>query len=270
MQQYKTRSADGTHLQLYRWNEKGETDLFLIHSYAQHSLRLRECAEFFSENGYRVTAMDLRGHGLSGGRIGHTDMWLRYTEDILAGISTIGRPFYTLAHGMGGVAMLRTMQGSIAPRLKGVILSNPILGLVRPIGRIQQRLLSGLSKLRPHQTVKMQFSERHLARNPALIESYQSDPLCFDFMTLGWARQFLRAMPAVMRHAQLYTYPMLLIGSQNDSIAAAPATQEFAKKYGSQIDFKVFERHYHAILEDDEKEDVFHTIATWISNRESP
>ena len=88
-------------------------------------------------------------------------------------------------------------------------------------------------------------------------------------MTLGWAQYFLQAMPQTIQHAQLYTYPMLLIASQNDAIASAPATEDFSKKYGSQIDFKMFEKQYHAILEDDGKEEVFAYIDNWISQREA-
>ena len=94
---YTTSSADGTSLKLYRWNEEGTQNIFLLHGYAGHAHRLSAFAKDLAQKGYRVTALDLRGHGKSEGCRGNIDLWLRYTEDTLAAIATIRAPFWSIA-----------------------------------------------------------------------------------------------------------------------------------------------------------------------------
>ena len=129
-QRLQTTSADGTQIQLYRWNESGDINIFLVHGYASHAQRLTEIANELAALGYRVTALDLRGHGQSEGKQGAIDIWLRYREDILAAIATLRNPFFAIAQGSGALSMLSTMQGSITPKLQGTILANPLLGVI--------------------------------------------------------------------------------------------------------------------------------------------
>ena len=47
--------------------------MLIVHGLAEHSGRWGHVARFFVEQGYAVTAFDLRGHGQSGGTRGHVD-----------------------------------------------------------------------------------------------------------------------------------------------------------------------------------------------------
>ena len=61
-----TRSDDGTKIRLARWNEDGDRDILLVHSLAEHIGRYEHVGSFFAEKGWRVTALEFRGHGESG------------------------------------------------------------------------------------------------------------------------------------------------------------------------------------------------------------
>ena len=46
----------------------------LVHGFAEHLGRYQHIAEFFAEKGWRVTAVEFRGHGESEGKRGHTNL----------------------------------------------------------------------------------------------------------------------------------------------------------------------------------------------------
>ena len=129
-----TRSNDGSKLRLGRWNdEHGKWDILLVHGLAEHLGRYEFIGNFLAERDWRVTLVELRGHGESDGRRGHVDMWIRYVEDIQAAMGTVGRPMAIVGHSMGGLATLHTMMHSLTPKVKCVALSNPLLGLFRSV-----------------------------------------------------------------------------------------------------------------------------------------
>ena len=87
-----TKSDDGTKIRLGRWNDDGDKDVLLVHGLAEHLGRYSHVAEFFAERGWRVTALEFRGHGESEGQRGHTTSWMKYCEDLQAAMSAVGRP----------------------------------------------------------------------------------------------------------------------------------------------------------------------------------
>ena len=142
-----TRSDDGTKLRLARWNEEGERDIFLIHGLAEHLGRYEHIGAFFAEKGWRVTALELRGHGESEGKRGHTESWDRYVEDVQAAMGTIGKEMTIVAHSMGGLVTLAAMMHPMAPKVHSVVLSNPLIGLFGSEAKIKLLIGRALSRL---------------------------------------------------------------------------------------------------------------------------
>jgi|GEM_PF-4814874 len=267
-QQLKTTSADGTTIQLYRWNESGKINLFLVHGYASHAQRLNRFAESLAELGYRVTALDLRGHGQSMGARGEIDLWLRYTEDILAAIASIRAPFFAIAQGSGALSFLSTMQESITPKLQGVILANPLIGTIQKSSLVKTLLLRFLPRL-PLSLKKQQgFRWDQLSFDHSINESYKNDPSCFSDTSIRFLNLMFAAQAHVRAYAQLYHYPLLMLISANDSIADPEITKDFYQQYAGRKQQKEFLRSAHLLLEDQEYLQAIDEIHTWISQQE--
>ena len=266
-QRLQTTSADGTQLQLYRWNETGDVNIFLIHGYGSHAQRLSDIAKRLASLGYRVTALDLRGHGQSEGKQGVIDIWLRYTEDILAAIATLRKPFFAIAQGSGALSMLSTMQGSITPRLEGIILANPLLGIIQKPSLSQRLILKTLSKLPLPLQKQKSFRWDQLAFDSEICTSYQHDPLCFSRTSLAFVQQMLMAQQQTLSYAQQYHYPLLMLRSPNDSISDQDVSQHFYQQYAGKKGQYEYLRSAHLLLEDQEKELVVQDIHTWISKQ---
>ena len=261
---YTTTSADGTKLTLHRWNEKGTENLFLLHGYVGHGSRFQDLAQALVKKGYRVTALDFRGHGQSEGKRGDIDMWVRYQEDILAAIATIREPFIAIAQGSGALALLSTMQGSITPPLKGIILANPLLGVLHPPNLIQKLILRIGKKLPFLRSSDHRFRWEQLAFDQSVVQSYQSDPLCFSKTSLRFIQGTLCAQNRVLRYAQYYQAPLLLLLSSNDSIADPQQAVDFFNRYAGTRTRKDYNQSAHLLLEDNEKQQVFEDITEWI------
>ena len=263
-QTFTTISADGTAIKLHRWNESGKENIFLLHGYVGHAQRFHALVQALLEKDYRITALDFRGHGQSEGGKGDIDMWIRYQEDILAAISTIRAPFFAIAQGSGGLALLTTMQGSITPTLKGVILSNPLLGLLRPPSVIQKVILRIGRRIPFVVRTAHHFRWEQLAFDVDVVESYQKDPLCFERTSLRFVQNTLCAQRSVMQHAQYYRTPLLLLISSNDSIAAPEEAEKFFSHYSGERIQKKYTQSAHLLLEDSEKREVCKDILQWL------
>lgn len=261
---FTTISADGTKLSIHRWNEQGAENIFLLHGYVGHGYRFHALAASLVEQGYRVTALDFRGHGQSEGKRGDIDMWIRYQEDILAAIATIREPFVAIAQGSGSLALLSTMQGSITPPLKGIVLSNPLLGVLHPPSLIQKLIIRMGRRLPVTRHTDHRFRWEQLAFDARVVQSYQSDPLCFTKTSLRFVQGTLCAQNSILQHAQYYQSPLLLLLSSNDSIADPQKTQDFFDRYAGTRTQKTYNKSAHLLLEDNEKETVFSDTIEWI------
>ena len=128
MKYLKTRSDDGTQIRLARWNETGKKDVLLVHGFSEHLGRYQHIAAFFADRGWRVTALEFRGHGKSEGKRGHVKRWVHLFEDLQAAMATVGRPMALVGHSLGGLITLWSMMHPLTPRVNCVALSNPLLG----------------------------------------------------------------------------------------------------------------------------------------------
>ena len=66
------------------WRPDTDTDksILFVHGLGEHSGRYQHWAERFTQNGYNFLAVDLRGHGRSDGKRGHTKSITYLLDDI--------------------------------------------------------------------------------------------------------------------------------------------------------------------------------------------
>ena len=247
------------------WDEQGEKNIFLLHGYVGHGNRFQALAASLVEQGYRVTALDFRGHGKSEGKRGDIDMWIRYQEDILAAVATIREPFIAIAQGSGALALLSTMQGSITPPIKGIVLANPLLGVLNSPSLIQKIILRIGNRIPFIRSTDHRFRWEQLAFDPSVVQSYQSDPLCFSKTSLRFIQGTLCAQNSVNQFPQYYQSPLLLLLSSNDSITDTQQTYTFFEQYAGTRTQKIYNKSAHLLLEDNEKEQVFEDIIEWLN-----
>ena len=265
------RSDDGTKLRLGRWNEEGKKDILLVHGLAEHLGRYPHVAQFFAEKGWRVTMVELRGHGESEGARGHTPSWMQYCEDLQTAMTTVGRPMSIIAHSMGGLVTLWSMQHPLTPTVNNVVFSNPLWGLFTPPPQIKVILGKVASRIAPSVRLPNDLDPNHTSRDTDVVEKYKKDPLIFNTITARWAKCMLEAIDCVHQYAPKYKHNALLLLGNQDKICSPDSAKQLAKTYGTQnnghMDLREYVPCYHELFNEPEKYDILEDVHTWLEKQ---
>jgi non-heme chloroperoxidase len=130
----KLLARDGTALAARVYGASGDTVVLAVHGSSGRGRYYHPLATFLSGRGHAtVYALDLRGHGESGGRRGDVD-YVGQLEDDLADVLTAihrerpGARIVLLGHSAGGGLAVRYAGRSAGPGVDGYVLLAPYLG----------------------------------------------------------------------------------------------------------------------------------------------
>jgi alpha-beta hydrolase superfamily lysophospholipase len=132
------RMRDGTTLQSQYLAANSQTTIVLVHGVLSSSFPLNRTSGLLREAAAaEVVAIDLRGHGLSGGPPGDTDYIGQYEDDLADVIRQIratrpGGKVILAGHSMGGGIALRYALRTDVPPVDGYLLFAPHLGPKSP------------------------------------------------------------------------------------------------------------------------------------------
>src|SRR5437867_1993333 len=196
------------------WEHPGARRLVVIaHGYGEHIERYDHVARALRARGAAVYGPDHLGHGCSAGeRVLIAD--IEHVVDDLARVverahaAYPGLPVVLLGHSMGGLIATRLAQRPQRPRLAGLVLSGPAIGLGPAI---TQMIDAGL--------IDQPLEVTALSRDPAVGEAYAADPLVWHG---AWKRPTIaalgRAQEAVDRGAGFADLPLLWIHGAEDPL----------------------------------------------------
>lgn len=135
-QQYTMR--DGETLFARRFPANADDTILLLHGVTSDSSAFNNTAVLLQQaSGAEVIALDLRGHGQSGGTAGHVDYIGQYQDDVADVVAAIraekpnGR-FILAGHSMGGGIALQYAMLDDAPAVDGYLMFAPHLGTNAP------------------------------------------------------------------------------------------------------------------------------------------
>lgn len=263
------RSDDATPLRLARWGD-GDRDVLLVHGLAEHAGRYNHVATALVEGGWRVTLVELRGHGKSGGRRGHCVAWHRYVEDVQAAAGTIGKPFAILAHSMGGLVSLDALREPLTPPCRALALSNPLLGLAFEAPAWKVKMSTGLSRLLPWLPVPSGLDTTFLSHDAEVVRAYEADPLVFSSVTPRWFTESQAAMARVNGDPGRYALPMRLMVSTGDKICDHQAALRLYEGWTAEKTLEVYPDLYHEIFNEPEKATILADLVAWLDKVWAP
>jgi alpha-beta hydrolase superfamily lysophospholipase len=264
-----TKSDDGTKIRVGRWNDEGEKNLMLVHGFAEHLGRYEHIAQFFAEKGWRVTAVEFRGHGESEGKRGHTHSWMKYCEDLRAAMGTVGAPMVMVSHSMGGLVTFWSMMHSLAPPVKAFAISNPLLGLFEQPSPITVLVGKLVSKIAPKMNLPAgEVNSSWLSHDPEVEKAYLADPLVYNAFTARWAASMLQAIDEVHAYAPKYTHSVRLMLGGDDRICDPDAGRKFASNFGTQgggtLELVEYPKCYHELFNEVEKYEILEATNEWL------
>ena len=244
---------------------KGE--VLLVHGANEHVGRYGHLVAGLNEAGFSVTAVDLRGHGKSYGKRGHVLAWSDYCDDVRTAAGVAGKPVFVIAHSMGGLVALDTLR---APGfdVRGVVLSNPLLGLAFTPPKAKTFGAKLLSRVVPALSLGNEVVVEHTSRDPAAQEAYRRDPLISKTLTPRWFVEMQEARARVAGAVSSIGFPLLMLLGTGDKITCPNTAKEVFGSYGGD-DKKIvsYEGLYHEILNEPERDQVVADIVEWLKAR---
>ncbi len=242
----------------------------LCHGYAEHARRYDHVAQRFGESGLVIYALDLRGHGRSGGKRVYLRDISEYTDDFhtLVGIAAAEYPELkrvVLGHSMGGGVVFA--YGVEHPDdYAAMVLSGP--GGRRP-GRgvagdgVRRRRRSARSL--PGLPVE-QLPTDAVSRDPEVVAAYNADPLVHHGkLPAGIARALIGVGETMPQRAAALTAPLLVVHGEQDKLIPVQGSRHLMECVGSQdVHLKVYPELYHEVFNEPERAVVLDDVASWI------
>ena len=212
------KAADGTRIRIGHWPlAEAIGTVFIFPGRTEFVEKYGQTAAALADRGYASVAIDWRGQGLAdrlldNKLVGHVDRFLDYQLDVAAMIQTASeldmpRPFFLLAHSMGGAIGLRALVEGMD--VQAVAFSGPMWGIkiaphLRPLawtlGHIMPRIGHG-HRLPPgtqleHHVLTDGFDDNLLTRDRVQFDIMHDQLVAHPELALGgpsfvWLREAL-------------------------------------------------------------------------------
>ena len=274
--EFALEALDGLPLYFRDWGPEGQAKavVCLVHGLGDHGGRFAHVARQLNRAGYSVLGRDLRGHGKSGGKRGHTPSFEALMDDIdqllgEAGARYAGQPRFLYGHSLGGgLALNHALRRR--PQIEGAIATSPWLRLAYTPSAAKVKVARVMSRLSPGFTQSNGLNTKDLSRDPKVVRAYESDPLVHERISAGLAMAMLDAGEwAMASPAEFPPIPLLLVHGTGDRITSPQATQEFASKVPGECTLKLWEGLFHETHNEPEKQEVLGYMIRWMDEHRS-
>jgi alpha-beta hydrolase superfamily lysophospholipase len=243
----------------------------IVHGFNSHSGHYLWVGEQFANSGLAAYALDLRGRGKSDGDRYHVDTIEEYLSDVDSLVEQAKAehpelPLFLLGHSAGGViSCVYTLDHQA--KLAGLICESFAHQLPAP--DIALAVLKGLSHIVPNAHV-LKLDNNGFSRDPKVVEALNNDPFVANEV------QPTETIAAMLRGDERLkqggfsriTLPVFILHGTLDKVTKPSGSQEFYDLAGSaDKTLKLYEGHYHDLLNDVDKEIVMADIQQWIDAR---
>jgi acylglycerol lipase len=242
----------------------------IVPGFNSHSGYYAWVAGQFVGAGLAVYALDLRGRGQSDGERFYVQAFADYVDDVancvtLAASREPGLPVFMLGHSAGGVvACLYT--ADYQSELAGLICES--FAYQVPAPDFALAVVKGLAHLAPHAHV-LHLKNEDFSRDPGAVAAMDADPLiAHETQPTQTLAEMVRADERLKNEFPRLTLPVLILHGTADKATRPSGSQFFYDQAGSKDKtLKLYEGHYHDLLNDFGKEAVMADITGWVGAR---
>lgn len=266
-------SKDNLRLKVKSVAARGERKaaLAIVHGMGEHLERFNHMADYFSAHGCDVHLIDLRGHGKSEGKRGHTPDYEHLMSDLDVFLDYCHKqspevPLFLFGHSMGGNLVLNYAIRR-KPGIAGIIASAPYLKLAFEPPAWKVLLAKTVVGILPGFAQPTGLNPDHLSRDQEVVKTYKADPLVHDKMTPAFFMNVHFAGPYAIEHADKIKLPTLVYHGSGDKITSHSGSLELKNKAGEKVEVKIFDGLYHELHNEPEKQQIFEYIHQWMTAR---
>jgi len=268
-EEHRLHARDGITLFAQSWSAEGAATgvVCVVHGIGEHSGRYGHLVSVLMRAGYYVEAFDLRGHGRSDGRRGHTPIDETMDDIELVLNDTRQRfgsiPCFLYGHSLGGLLVLAyTLHRR--PPLAGVVASGSALHTALREQRAKVFAVRVFGRLLPRVTLPSGLDDSLLSRDPEVVAAYRADPLVHARGSLGFARGVMSAIDWTNANAERFPVPLLILHGGADRLTYPAGSRAFAGMVPGDCTLNIYEGLYHEIHNEPERQQVFFDLIHWL------
>lgn len=244
--------------------------VMIVPGFNSHSGHYFWVAEQFIAQDLAVYAVDLRGRGRSDGERFYVQNFSEYLSDVGGLLALIksrepGLSVYLLGHSAGGViSSVFTIDNQ--DQLAGLICED--FAFQVPAPDFALAAVKFLSRPFPRLGV-MRLKNRDFSRFPDVVKSLNEDPLIAnETQPAQTIAQMIVGNERLKREFARITLPVLILHGTADRVTKPSGSRVFYESAGSADKIlKLYEGHFHDLLNDVGKEMVMADIQKWIDVR---
>lgn len=268
----KEESIDGVggvkiFVRSWRPASKPRAVVVICHGVNSHGGQYLWAAEQFAAGGLAVYFLDLRGRGKSDGARFYVENVADYVSDV-AGVVKLaksrepGLPVFLLGHSAGGVVSC-TYTLEHQAELAGLICESFAYRVPAP--GFALAIIKGLSHVAPRLPV-LKLKNKDFTRDPKALQALNADPLIAnEVQPAKTVAALVRADERLTKEFPLITLPVFILHGTADKATRPSGSQFFYDTAGSKDKtLKLYEGHFHDLLNDYGKEGVMADIQGWI------
>lgn len=247
---------------------KAPYDICLIHGLGEHSGRYFALAKYFVSRGIDVHSFDLRGHGLSQGRRGHSEHFNDLIKDVdhflrhESGIN-MQQPYGVYGHSLGGMIALSYALSYPAVN-RAVVLSSAFLKPAFEPPKWKLILAGYLQALWPTALLSNEVPVDALSKDPQVLKGYIADPLVHNNLSAGFGMQLLKQGRYLLDTMCAVDFPLLMMHGDADKVTCHHASEWLATKAGKRCELVIWPGLFHELQHEMEKEAVFDCTIDWL------
>ncbi len=248
--------------------EKVEATLIIVHGLSEYIASYDTFRTFLTDRNIAVYGFDARGHGNSPGIRAHVNCWSEHTEDLHCFVDLVQKEqkgkIVMFAHSMGTTIATNYLM-EYQEKLDGLILCGTT---IKPVEATKWYLIPAaklLSWVAPRVSINLKLNVDAVCSDPNVVARSKADDLKFSTVTPRWGTEILKAIKRTKTNLEIYTMPLLVIHGKLDRINDFDAAKDFYEAIPSEDkSFTAYEKSFHDILNDVEKEKAFEDIYRFI------
>ena len=268
---YTISASDGINLFIRDHSVKNSNKvILLIHGLGEHSGRYLNLIKDFNNNNISVFTIDIRGHGKSEGKRGHSPFYEQLLSDIQYFVQhvtnkTSYQKYFLYGHSMGGNLVINYSLLK-DEKIYGVIATSPCIKAAIKPPRIKLFMAKLFHNLIPSLTLNNKIDINGISRNLQVIEDYIKDPLNHNQVSVQLGLDIISSGIYALENSRNITVPMLVFHGEKDRLTSYNSSEKLVENSGSNVKFIGFKDAYHEIHNEPEKEELLRNIFNWINS----
>jgi alpha-beta hydrolase superfamily lysophospholipase len=243
----------------------------MIHGFSAHCGLFRHVPVALARAGFAVTAFDCRGHGRSEGRHGYVKRFSDYADDLGRVIARArdrspGLPLAVAAHSHGVAVTLDYLFRGVGT-LDALVAAAPYLDLKMKIPFYKRMISPVMGVLWPTLTLSNEIALDITCSNPEACAAMAADPLIRHVATPRWFNEVRATQARLRASASLLKVPTFMPVAGEDRLVDSAAAIAFAKAAGPIVDLKVYERLFHEMYLEVDRDLVIADVVAFLSRR---